>query len=876
MSSHTYSHFLSLSSTSPSNPIPIPSLHTHQPIPTKTPSHSRPSWIESLRSSTRSNQFHQAILTYVNMISSNIPPDHFVFPAVLKAVTALHDLALAQQIHAHVLKFGYGTSSVTVANTLVNLYGKCGDISDVYKVFDRIPHSQKDTVSWNSFISALCRFEDWETAIEAFRLMLLDDLEPSSFTLVSIGHACSNLPKHDGLRLGKQLHGYSLRMGDMKSFTNNALMAMYSKLGHLNDAKVLFELFKERDLVSWNTMLSSLSQNDMFSEALLLLHRMVLEGLKPDGVTIASMLPACSHLELLETGKQLHAYALRHDMLIENSFVASALVDMYCNCRKVQSGRRVFDWVIDRKTGLWNAMITGYAQNEHDEDALMLFIEMEAVAGLCPNATTMASIVPACVRSEAFANKLGIHGYVLKRGLGTDHFVQNALMDMYSRMGKIKISKTIFDNMEVRDIVSWNTMITGYVICGHHDNALLLLHEMQRIEQENNEDDRKFPLKPNSVTLMTVLPGCATLAALSKGREIHAYAIRNMVASDVGVGSALVDMYAKCGCLNLSRKMFDIMPIRNVITWNVIIMAYGMHGKGAEALELFNCMVAEVSKDKEVKPNEVTFIAILTACSHSGMVSEGLNLFYRMKDEHEIKPTSDHYACIVDLLGRAGQVKEAYQFINAMPSNFDKAGAWSSLLGSCRIHQKVEIGEIAARNLFHLEPDVASHYVLLSNIYSAAQLWDKAMEVRKKMKEIGIRKETGCSWVEFGDKVHKFIASDSSHPQSGQLHGFLETLSEKMRKEGYLPDTSCVLHNVDEEDKETLLCGHSEKLAIAFGILNSPPGTTIRVAKNLRVCNDCHEATKYISRITDREIILRDVRRFHHFRNGRCSCGDYW
>ncbi|OMO94661.1 hypothetical protein COLO4_16226 [Corchorus olitorius] len=778
----SFSPVISLSATANAPPGPSLQFRTHQQInPTKTTtlSPSQGSWTESLRANIRSNQFHQAVLTYVNMTSAGVPPDHFAFPAVLKAVTALQNPSLGRQIHAHVFKFGYayGISSVTVANTLVNFYGKCGDIWDVYKLFDRIP--QRDTVSWNSFISSLCRVEDWEAALEAFRLMLLDNVEPSSFTLVSVANACSNLTRLDGLRLGKQLHAYSLRIGDTKTFTNNALMAMYSKLGHLNDAKVVFEMFEERDLVSWNTLLSSLSQNDMFLEALVLLHRMVHEGLKPDGVTIASVLPACSHLELLESGKQLHAYALRHDILIENSFVGSALVDMYCNCREVESGRRVFDCVRDWKTALWNAMITGYAQNENDEDALILFTEMEAVAGLCPNATTMASIVPACARSEAFPHKQAIHGYVVKRGLESDHYVQNALMDMYARM-------------------------------------------------------------------------------------------------EVGVGSALVDMYAKCGCLDLARKVFDMIPIRNVITWNVIIMAYGMHGKGAEALDLFNCMVAEESKVTGVKPNGVTFIAMFAACSHSGMVSEGLNLFYRMKDEYRIEPTPDHYACIVDMLGRAGQVEEAYKLINTMPSEFDKVGAWSSLLGSCRIHQNVEIGEIAARNLFRLEPDVASHYVLLSNIYSSAQLWDKAMDIRKKMKEMGVRKEPGCSWIEFGDEVHKFIAGDASHTQSGRLHGFLETLSEKMKKEGYVPDTSCVLHNVDEEEKETLLCGHSEKLAIAFGILNNPPGTTIRVAKNLRVCNDCHEATKYISRITDREIILRDVRRFHHFKNGICSCGDYW
>ncbi|KAF2617353.1 hypothetical protein F2Q68_00041687 [Brassica cretica] len=547
------------------------------------------------------------------MIVLGITPDNFAFPALLKAVADLRDADLGKQIHAHVYKFGYGVDSVTVANTLVNLYRKCGDFGAVYKVFDRI--TERNQVSWNSLISSLCSFEKWEMALEAFRRMLDEDVEPRS-----------------------------------------------------------------------------------------------------------------------------------------------ALVDMYCNCKRVVSARRVFDGIFDRKIGLWNAMIAGYAQNERDEEALSLFIEME-------------------------------------------------------------------------------------------------------------ETD----LKPNSITLMTVLPSCAALSALAKGKEIHAYSIKNNLATGVAVGSALVDMYAKCGCLHNARKVFDQIPIRNVITWNVIIMAYGMHGNGQDAIDLLKMMMVQ-----KVKPNEVTFISVFAACSHSGMVDEGLRIFYNMQNEYGFEPSSDHYACVVDLLGRAGRVEEAYQLINTMPLDFDKAGAWSSLLGACRIHNNLEIGEIAAQNLVQLEPDVASHYVLLANIYSSAGLWEKATEVRRKMKEKGVRKEPGCSWIEHGDEVHKFIAGDSSHPQSEKLHGYLEALWEKMRKEGYVPDTSCVLHNVEEDEKEVLLCGHSEKLAIAFGILNTSPGTVIRVAKNLRVCNDCHQATKFISKIVDREIILRDVRRFHHFKNGTCSCGDYW
>lgn len=839
-------------SISPQTPKPS-SVSTAKSAPQ---THSSSTWVESLRSQVRSNHFRQAVSTYLHMTVAGIPPDNFAFPAMLKAVAALRDLNLGRQIHTHALKLGHASSSVTVANSVVNMYGKCGDVRDAQKVFDRIP--QRDQVSWNTIIVALCRSEEWELALEAFRRMLAENVEPSSFTLVSVALACSNLSKSRGLSLGKQLHGYSLRQCDWKTFTINALMAMYAKLRRVNESVSLFRLFEDRDLVSWNTIISSLSQNNRFVEALSFFRMMVLEGVGADGVTIASVLPACSHLEMLVSGKEIHAYAVKNSDLTRNSFVGSALVDMYCNCREVDVGRRVFDSipVSDRKIPLWNAMIAGYAQNERDNEALSLFLDMYAVFGFAPNSTTMSSIVPACARCKEFPGKASVHGYAVKKGMVSDRYVQNALMDMYFRMGKISISKSIFDAMEDRDIVTWNTAITGYVVCERHVEALNLLREMGTI------------MKPNSVTLMTILPGCAALSALSKGREIHGYAVRHSLASDVAVGSAIVDMYAKCGRLDESRAAFEKMPERNAITWNVLIMAHGMHGRGKEALKLFRDMAAEA------RPTEVTFIAVLAACSHSGMVSEGLELFRSMKSEHGTEPIADHYACLVDLLGRAGRVEEAHRLIaDEMPRGLDRSGAWSSLLGACRIHRNVEIGAIAAENLAKLEPSAASHYVLLSNIYSSEGLWDEAMGVRRRMREMGVRKEPGCSWIEHRDEVHRFVAGDGSHPG---LHAFLRELSGRMKKQGYVPDTSCVLHNVEDEDKETLLCGHSEKLAIAFGILNTPPGTTIRVAKNLRVCNDCHAASKVISKMMGREIILRDVRRFHHFRDGTCSCGDYW
>ncbi|KAL0307340.1 UNVERIFIED_CONTAM: Pentatricopeptide repeat-containing protein, chloroplastic [Sesamum radiatum] len=873
-----------MSSLHPPPPLSLSnsiSLQTQNPPPPLLdPTRSKRSWIESLRSLSRSNSFPQAITTFVQMQSSGVLPDNFAFPAVLKAATALEDLPLGKQIHASVVKLGYDSLSVTVANTLLHMYGRCGDdVYQVFKVFDRIP--QRDQVSWNSLINALCKFEEWELALEAFRSMGLESIDPSSFTLVSVALACSNLNRHGGLRLGKQVHGYTLRINEQKTFTNNSLMAMYAKLGRIDDAKIVFERFAHRDMVSWNTVISALSQNDRFYEALKYFSCMKDQGFQPDGVTFSSVLPACSHLELLDLGKEIHAYVIRNDDFVWNSFVASALVDMYCNCKQVISGRRVFDGAQDRKLGLWNAMLAGYTQNGFYTEAVMLFMKLVVVSDLFPNPTTMASVLPACVHCEAFADKEAMHGYVLKLGLGRDRYVQNALMDLYSRIGRIENSKYIFDNMASKDIVSWNTMITGYVVCGYHEDALSLLHEMQITggsSEENDDFDNSFKVsfKPNSVTLMTILPACAALAALTKGKEIHAYAIRDALESDVAVGSALIDMYAKCGCLDMARRVFESMPNRNVITWNVIIMAYGMHGEGEEALSLFKSMVAERTRGGEVMPNGVTFIAVFAACSHSGMVDEGQQLFQSMKESYGLEPNADHYACVVDLLGRAGRLDEAYEIINSMPIGLDKVGAWSSLLGACRIHQNVQLGEISALKLLEFEPTVASHYVLLSNIYSSAGLWEKANEVRKTMKQMGVRKEPGCSWIEFGDEVHKFLAGDTSHPQSEQLYEFLSDLFTRMKREGYVPDTTCALHNVDEQEKENLLCGHSERLAIAFGLLNTPPGATIRVAKNLRVCNDCHSATKFISKIVDREIVVRDVRRFHHFKDGACSCGDYW
>jgi pentatricopeptide repeat protein len=312
------------------------------------------------------------------------------------------------------------------------------------------------------------------------------------------------------------------------------------------------------------------------------------------------------------------------------------------------------------------------------------------------------------------------------------------------------------------------------------------------------------------------------------------------------------------------------MPERDVVSWNTMIAGYGMHGQGEDALGLFSKM-----QQTCINPDSITFVCVLSACSHTGLLEEGWEYFYCMSRDYCITPKMQHYACMIDLLGRAGCLKDAQDFIEKMPYK-PSASVWGSLLGACRVHNNIQVGEYVAERLFDLDPEKAGYYVLLSNIYAAAGRWDDVSKVRTMMKDRGIKKMPGCSLVEVKNKVHAFNVGDKSHPQSEKIYAMLNSLAKQMEEAGYIPDTNFVLHDVEEEVKEHMLYSHSEKLAIAFGLINTSPGTTIRITKNLRVCGDCHNATKFISKIVRREIIVRDANRFHHFKDGSCSCRDYW
>ncbi|URE16655.1 PPR repeat [Musa troglodytarum] len=429
---------------------------------------------------------------------------------------------------------------------------------------------------------------------------------------------------------------------------------------------------------------------------------------------------------------------------------------------------------------------------------------------------------------------------------------------MYSKSGAVDTAKRLFDEMPDRSVVTWTTMIGALAQNGHPEEALALFRRM--LEER---------VRPNRATFLTVMPCVIRLASLRHAQLIHGFAIRSLLIEDLMVETAVIDSYVRRGSLNSARRIFDQMREKNLVTWSIMISGYGMHGRGVEVLELFNRMKCLM------KPDHITFVSVLSACSHAGLIDEGWQCFNSMTTEFGIVAHSEHYACMVDLLGRAGQLEKAREFIEKMPIKPD-CSVWGSLLGACRIHPDAKITELAATSLFELDPQNSGRYILLSNIYTSLGKIEEAHSIRVLMRKRGVKKIAGYTVIELNNKLYKFLVGDCSNPQSDLIYRELERLMDRIKEAGYVPNTNFALHDVEEETQVKSLYMHSEKLAIVFGLINTRPESTIRVHKNLRVCGDCHTATKFISKVTKRKIVMRDSHRFHHFSDGECSCGDYW
>lgn len=436
----------------------------------------------------------------------------------------------------------------------------------------------------------------------------------------------------------------------------------------------------------------------------------------------------------------------------------------------------------------------------------------------------------------------------------------STMISGYARLGRLNDARCIFDELQERNVICWNAMVSGYAQNEKYHEAINLFRAMQ---QSSN-------VRPNDVTLVSILSACAHLGALDLGKWIDRFISRTKMDVRLYLGNALVDMYAKCGCILEAKRVFHTMKERDVISWTIIISGFAINGHATEAFGYFYEMLGH-----GIYPNDATFMGLLAACTHAGLVDMGLKYFSMMSEKYRITPTVEHYGCVIDLLSRAGRLNEAEDIINSMRIK-PNVIVWGSLLGGCRTYKDNERGERVVQRILELDPEHSGGYSYLANIYASMGRLEDSAQCRLRMRESGVTKTPACSWIELGNTVHEFFMGDKSHPQTKKIYLMIKELGGKMKLFGYKPKTDLVNHNVDEEEKEDAMFTHSEKLAIAFGLINTSEGTTIRVVKNLRICIDCHEATKIISRIVEREIIVRDRSRFHHFKNGKCSCDDYW
>ncbi|KAF9588979.1 hypothetical protein IFM89_017658 [Coptis chinensis] len=504
-------------------------------------------------------------------------------------------------------------------------------------------------------------------------------------------------------------------------------------------------------------------------------------------------------------------------------------------------------------------MIRGYAESENPFPALGLYAEMHGL-GIESDTHTYPFLLKACAKLMAVKEGEMVHGVVVRNGYEELVFVKNTLLHFYSSCGLAENAYKLFELMCERNLVTWNSVINGFSINGRPNEALTLFREMSFEEG----------VKPDGFTMVSLLTACAELGALALGRRAHVYMAKVGLHDNLHAGNALIDLYAKCGSIWEAYKVFNEMVVRSVVSWTSLIVGLAVNGFGKEALKLFGDLERE-----GLLPSEITFVGVLYACSHCGMVDEGFGYFKRMREEYGITPKVEHYGCLVDLLGRAGLVQEAHKFIQDMPLQ-PNAVIWRTLLGACTIHGHLTLGEAVRARLLQLEPKHSGDFVLLSNLYASERRWTDVQKVRRTMLKEGVKKSPGHSLVELQNCVHEFVMGDKAHPQTEQIYKMLEEIMKKLKLEGYVPRTSNVLADIEEEEKENTLSYHSEKIAIAFALINTAPKTPVRIVKNLRVCQDCHIAIKLISKAFDREIVVRDRSRFHHFKGGTCSCNDYW
>lgn len=738
----------------------------------KIPTLSTVAWNAVISSYAQSGLEHEVFHLYKDMRSQGLWPTRSTFASMLSAAANVTAFLEGQQVHATAVRHGLD-ANVFVGSSLINLYAKCSCISDAMNVFDF--SCEKNIVMWNAVLSGFVQNELQEEAIQMFQYMRRLGLEADEFTFVSVLGACIYL---DSLCLGRQVHCVTIKTCmDASLFVANATLDMHSKFGVIDDAKALFSLIPYKDSVSWNALIVGLAHNEEEEEAVRMLKRMKLDGITPDEVSFATAINACSNIRATETGKQIHCLTIKYN-IFSNHAVGSSLIDLYSKHGDVESSRKILAQVDASSIVPRNALITGLVQNNREDEAIQLF--QEALKdGLKPSSFTFSSILSGCNGLLSSLIYKQVHCYTLKSGLlNDDTSLGVSLIGIYlkSKMPE-DANKLLLEMPDHKNLVEWTTIISGYAQNGYGDQSLLSFWRM-----------RSYNVHSDEATFASVLKACSEITALTDGKEIHGLIIKSGFGSYETATSALVDMYSKCGDVISSFEAFRGLKNKQDITlWNSMIVGFAKNGYADEALLLFQKM-----QESQINPDEITFLGVLIACVHAGFISEGRHFFDSMSKVYGLMPRLDHYACFIDLLGRGGHLQEAQEVIDQLPFRPDGV-IWATYLAACQMHKDEERGKIAAKKLVDLEPQSSSTYVLLSSLHAAAGNWVEAKVAREAMREKGVTKLPGCSWITVGNKTSIFLVLDKHHPDAVSIYEMIGDLTGTMKKDDNIEENDLLI-----------------------------------------------------------------------------------
>ncbi|GAB2235823.1 hypothetical protein Drorol1_Dr00026264 [Drosera rotundifolia] len=895
-------------------PSPFPPLHFPS-LPLQNPPHSfppKPSISSPPLSKTLTNHYRrrpvsssttQLTQTHFNSsqnkqnhLSNSSPNPHnrknfkslyYKCLELLRLSARCGDFELARAVHAVILKF---EECVHLDNSLITGYLKLGLVFDAWTVFRNM--SERDVVSYTAFVSEFAKSGKEFYAIELFFEMRELGIEPSSYCLVALLTACGHLME---LRLGFQVHSLVVKLGALDDiYVANNLLALYVKCGCLDIALQLFEEMRVRDASSWNTIITGMVSEDMYERAFELFGMMQkAELLRADKVTLSSVLKACAGCCASQAGREVHSYAIKTGLESDLS-VSNALIGFYAKCGgfkdvetlywnvpvkdnftwtsmitasmefgMVDLAMEIFDRMPERYSAAYNAVLSGLCRNRLGSKALDFFCRM-FVEGVELTDQTLTSAITACslISEENLSREM--HGFALKFGLGSNNRIEAALFDMLTRCERMSDARKMLDRRPFEQIssINWTSMICGYARFFQLEEALELFHSGQ-LEGDMVVDE----------VISTVALGVAgTLGFEEIGKQIHCLCTKSGYLRNVGVVNGIVSMYSKCFNMEDATKAFNTLPIRDTVSWNSVIKGHLLRQQGDEALALWSKMEME-----HVQPDSLTLSFVISSYMYTklNLVDDCRRLFVSMKKVYGIEPTSDHYAALVSVLCHWVSLEEAERAISEMPFQPDPF-VWRALLKGCRANPDSDVAKRTMKRILGITPKDSFTYILASNIYSASGRWQCSEKVRAEMRSKGFQKHPARSWIVKENRIHSFYSRDRSHFQTKEIYSGVRILIMECQKVGYVPDTSFVLHDVEEYQKRDFLYYHSAKLAVTYALLTTRAGKPIRVSKSVVLCGDCHNFLKYVSIVTKRDLCLRDTSGFHCFSKGKCSCKDHW